>query len=1073
MADNSEPFNDWLNSHLYTEDSQKMDATDLELGKWTEIRLFLSSTFVDTHAERDTIIKNVIPEINRKMAPSFIRIIPVDLRWGVLAEESKSCYDIQKTCLNQVDKCRIEAKQTPWFLALRTNRYGWVQGEMMPSEGFEKPDFFHWLDELKAANKAVSITTLEVCHATRTPEEMTPYPTVFCYRRKFTVQAKKDIATEELRWVFDFEYTDEEITDPQLKFQYSFNKQSSAYEADRNNLDKYLQNKPHVLFSDYKASFGSARYTCKRENAKSFGVGYTSGLQEFTEKVEQDLLTAIRLNFCSPSNDDIDEHAFATIQHGNAVRQKAANFVGREVMLREAINHLEVNNDSPSQNTLILHGEPGCGKSGLLAAVAVQAMKMQDDGNFVYVHAVDSCPGSSILEKFLRRLHVNLRAFRRKKGENNVHPIPPEAVAELKKHHHSFLVETAQKYPQCQIIIIVDAVNQFHDSMRAWDMWWLMQKYHECPKNVRFVLSTLNKENETFQNAKDSCGGTAKTLEVTHMCREDLVEMVEQTLKRYNKKLTTYDDGLLGNQMDLLLSKSSSPLFLIAAAEALRKFGIFEQVSEYIRSLPTSITELFSFLIDGWVEEYGKMFTEDVLGLISLSKDGLLENEISDLLSFKEEKVNGKNGDFLYDSSFSRIYDSLSSFLAAGGGGYLRFFHDQLKYTVRDKFLDDTFSRQTQEWMRDFFLSIISPQLCESPKEKTPDYYEHALQQVVYHQLKAAKAGDGSLDCLKDTLRNIYFIKERIVHGQEHSINEDYLSAIEQAVDSIDVVTLKLWAKFAQLYAECIKEFPDFAYNMASTQAPAGAVCKDTLKLPAPTKRDGYPWSWVNIPEADDPMAIKIPVGGVDCAASCPKNDVIVVATKNFAGIYDQSSGEMLHQLNVSAFSVLLSQDEKSVFVGDAGGYVYCYDIYTGALKFESSDTVNDTVTWLGFSGTGLLIAGSGYARSRRLLSDHTEADEIMTLHESSLESCGHWSSTYPAWHYCYNTKAEILFSSHKGFIVGWDLTGEKLMQEQDGSKYIYCIDTHPTEKRLISGNNNLRVVEWEIGSDGLQVGHN
>jgi len=157
---------------------------------------------------------------------------------------------------------------------------------------------------------------------------------------------------------------------------------------------------------------------------------------------------------------------------------------------------------------------------------------------------------------------------------------------------------------------------------------------------------------------------------------------------------------------------------------------------------------------------------------------------------------------------------------AAGGGGYLRFFHDQLKYTVRDKFLDENFSLQTQEWMRDFFLSIIKPQvstlnstplqsylhmiepantpfstqphnkplpapppnnqltpppslqLCEYPTQKTPDYYEHVLNQVVHHQLKAA--GEGPLDCLKDTLRNIYFVKERIVHHQQNALNEEY-----------------------------------------------------------------------------------------------------------------------------------------------------------------------------------------------------------------------------------------------------------------------------------------------------------
>ena len=64
-------------------------------------------------------------------------------------------------------------------------------------------------------------------------------------------------------------------------------------------------------------------------------------------------------------------------------------------------------------------------------------------------------------------------------------------------------------------------------------------------------------------------------------------------------------------------------------------------------------------------------------GFICVARNGLLENEINDILSFKEFDEG-----FEYDCSFSRLYDSICTFLAAGGGGYLRFFHDQLKYEV-------------------------------------------------------------------------------------------------------------------------------------------------------------------------------------------------------------------------------------------------------------------------------------------------------------------------------------------------------------------------------------------------------
>ena len=71
------------------------------------------------YAERDVIIKRIIPSLNRKLADKLIRIVPVDLRWGVLSSESKDCHAIQKTCLNQIDKCRDQTvTTTSWFQKL-------------------------------------------------------------------------------------------------------------------------------------------------------------------------------------------------------------------------------------------------------------------------------------------------------------------------------------------------------------------------------------------------------------------------------------------------------------------------------------------------------------------------------------------------------------------------------------------------------------------------------------------------------------------------------------------------------------------------------------------------------------------------------------------------------------------------------------------------------------------------------------------------------------------------------------------------------------------------------------------
>lgn len=49
--------------------------------KWREARIFISSTFVDMHGERDILTRVVLPEIKERAKQRKIKIYEVDLRW--------------------------------------------------------------------------------------------------------------------------------------------------------------------------------------------------------------------------------------------------------------------------------------------------------------------------------------------------------------------------------------------------------------------------------------------------------------------------------------------------------------------------------------------------------------------------------------------------------------------------------------------------------------------------------------------------------------------------------------------------------------------------------------------------------------------------------------------------------------------------------------------------------------------------------------------------------------------------------------------------------------------------------
>lgn len=71
---------------------------------WKTVRVFISSTFRDMHAERDHLMRFVFPRLREQLLPRRIHLVDVDLRWGVTSEQ-----DASKVCREIITECRVRA----------------------------------------------------------------------------------------------------------------------------------------------------------------------------------------------------------------------------------------------------------------------------------------------------------------------------------------------------------------------------------------------------------------------------------------------------------------------------------------------------------------------------------------------------------------------------------------------------------------------------------------------------------------------------------------------------------------------------------------------------------------------------------------------------------------------------------------------------------------------------------------------------------------------------------------------------------------------------------------------------
>lgn len=118
-----------------------------------ECRLFISSTFRDMMAEREHLVKHVLPAVRAFCRERGLQCTEVDLRWGITAEQARQGR-IVGICLDELHD------HLPFFIGILGSRYGWI-----PEAGeFEKqPDVlrrYPWL--LRAVQAGRSIVEMEM-----------------------------------------------------------------------------------------------------------------------------------------------------------------------------------------------------------------------------------------------------------------------------------------------------------------------------------------------------------------------------------------------------------------------------------------------------------------------------------------------------------------------------------------------------------------------------------------------------------------------------------------------------------------------------------------------------------------------------------------------------------------------------------------------------------------------------------------------------------------------------------------------------------------------------------------------
>ena len=558
------------------------------------MKIFVSSTFKDMHAERDMLEFDVFPEIAEFIRDYGEELIFIDLRWGIntqTLENDESTRKILSVCLDEIDYSK------PYLIAFLGERYGWIPDkELIESAVKQKPPEFSYLAEMEK-----SVTALEIEYGALAQKGLIDH-CLFYFR--------KHLPLEKL----DQEYR---------------NLYCSEGEEYKRRLD--------ALKSQIINSGGHIKYyTADWDKEKNC----VAGLDELKEKIISDLKGLIKKEFGEKKllpwhKKEIKEAEFFF----NSMLNR---FSAREQLYHEISDEIL----SGSSNLVVIKGKFGLGKSTIMAKLAANAQESK-------AHVLPVICGQSkntinyfdvwrqivfYLEDLLNLPHMEGQEFEHKPSSLSVDWI--QVIAKL--------MDDCSKKLTNPVVIFIDGANKLSSYRDFQELF--RRLLTRMPQNVMFVVSCTDDFDTSLKlNMKNKY--SVFTLDGLDTDEKKAVLDKLETSQHYQKELPIEVKSKL-----LSMPQSSNPLYLsimyqrmvMLDSDDFREIthlgdgieGQTEYMFRLIEGAPDDIDGVAAMIMEEAASRINEELCNEVLRLIAVTRHGLREADFKYIFRIRNETYN-------------------------------------------------------------------------------------------------------------------------------------------------------------------------------------------------------------------------------------------------------------------------------------------------------------------------------------------------------------------------------------------------------------------------------------------------
>ncbi len=542
---------------------------------WRSVRVFLSSTFRDMHAERDHLIKITFPALRERLLPHRVELYDIDLRWGITEDEARN-ENVIRLCLEQVEDC------SPFFLAFLGHRYGWVPGQI-PADTTEKYPFV-------AKFPGVSVTELELRHGAMIDPQ----------GKRSLVLLRAEGALASI---------------PEATRDRDFLEADPALQARLRALREELERKACPL----PVQAYSAHWNPRPFDRINRTRGKLDGLDDFGKKVEAWLWAAIVAELQLPETPDtLDPLDAEADLHERFLELRTRLYVGRDALYHRLRDFALAEGETP----LLLTGESGLGKSAALARF-VRDFRREHPDRFVLAHFVGASPRTTSLPTMLHRLTQELQrrfALTLPAAES------PDAII------RAFAIAITSLPESARVVLVFDALNQLDADDHTATLVWLPEV---LPANVRVLCSAATGPQRAPRVLTAFGERDFVAVPMEPLTRDERRAIVKAVPKLVAKTLDDRQiDALLANP-----ATENPLFLMIALEElrGYGSFEHLDTLIARLPRTGDALTTLFEQVFERLEKEFSASLVARVLGLLACARRGLSGPELVELTRHLKE----------------------------------------------------------------------------------------------------------------------------------------------------------------------------------------------------------------------------------------------------------------------------------------------------------------------------------------------------------------------------------------------------------------------------------------------------